>query len=455
MRTKKEKQVNPDRLPFSKALAWSTRGVSLACNVVIVGYITYYCTNILAMPATLVGTILLISKLFDGVTDLVAGYIVDKTNTRFGKARPYEFAIFGVWLTTLLMFSCPDIGMAGKAVWLLATYTLVNSIFATLLNASESVYIARATKGEDARNVLVSVNGIVIMVGSIVVSTVFPILMGTLGTQPGGWTKMIAIFAIPLGVIGIGRFVFVKERPDAVTVNSEKIKMSTLLKALKVNPFIFILAACVLLYNFVNSVGTVSSYYFQYIVGDVKKASVVGMLSLVTPFMLIIMPMILKKLSFKQVVTIGAVLGVIGNVIKGFAGANMGLIIIGSVLAVIAALPLSFYAPVMVISCMDYSEWKTGERVEGAFSAVNGFASKVGAGLSSIVVGFVMGAAGFDGSLAAQSDAALQSITALYAWIPAAFFAIIIILMHFYKLDKMMPQIKADLEKTHAAKMES
>ncbi len=441
-----KKQTASDKLPWYRALAWTTRGVSLACNIVIVGYLTYYCTNILAMPATLVGTLLLVSKLFDGVTDLVAGYIIDNTNTRFGKARPYEISIIFVWITTLMMFSCPNLGMIGKSIWIFSTYTLVNSVFATLLNASESVYISRAAKSDEARNILVSVNGIVIMLGTVIVSTVFPILMGSLGTSAGGWLKMIAIFALPLGVIGIGRFLFVKERDDVLTAANQKIDMKTLIKALKNNKYIFILAGAVLLFNFINTVGTVGTYYFQYIVGDVTKASVVGMLSLVTPFMLIIMPAILKKLSFSKVVIIGSIIGIVGNIIKGFAGANMGMIIAGNLLGTIAVLPLSFYAPVMVISCMDYSEWKNGERVEGAFSAVNGFASKVGAGLSSVVTGFVMGAAGFDGTLATQSASATASIVALYSWVPAVFFAIIIVLMKFYKLDNMMPQISADLE---------
>lgn len=435
-----------EKMPWYKALAWSTRGVSLACNIVIVGYLTYYCTNILAMPATLVGTLLLVSKLFDGVTDLIAGYIIDNTNTKIGKARPYEISIIFVWLTTLLMFSCPNLGVVGKSIWIFATYTLVNSVFATLLNASESVYISRAAKSDSARNVLVSVNGIVIMFGTVIISTVFPILMGTFGTSAAGWTKMISIFALPLGVIGIGRFIFVKERTDVVAATNQKVDMKTLIKALKSNKYIFLLAGAVLLFNFINSVGTVGTYYFQYIVGDVTKASVVGMLSLVTPFMLIIMPAILKRLSFSKVVIIGSVIGIVGNIIKGFAGANMGMIIVGNLLGTIAVLPLSFYAPVMVISCMDYSEWKNGERVEGAFSAVSGFASKVGAGLSSVVTGFVMGAAGFDGNLATQSASATASIVALYSWVPAVLFAIIIVLMKFYKLDKMMPQISADLE---------
>ncbi|MBK0348802.1 MFS transporter [Aerococcaceae bacterium zg-ZJ1578] len=435
-----------DKLPWYKALAWSTRGVSLSCNIIITGYLTYYCTNILAMSASLVGTILLVSKLFDGVTDLIAGYIIDNTNTKLGKARPYEVSIIFVWLTTLLMFSCPDLGIVGKSIWIFATYTLANSVFATLLNASESVYISRAVKSDMARNILVSVNGIIIMFGSVLVSTVFPILMGTLGTSSGGWQKMIAIFALPLGIIGIGRFLFVKERTDVVAAQNQGVDMKTLINALKSNKFIFLLSGAVLLYNFINSLGTVGTYYFQYIVGDVTKASVVGLISLITPFVLIFMPAILKRLSFSKVVSAGAVLGIFGNVIKGLAGANMGLIIVGNLLGVLAALPLSFYAPVMVISCMDYSEWKTGDRVEGAFSAVNGFASKVGAGLSSIITGFVMGTAGFDGTLPVQSAAANNAIVALYSWIPAVFFVVIIVLMKFYTLDDMMPQISADLE---------
>ncbi|MFK8242075.1 MULTISPECIES: MFS transporter [unclassified Facklamia] len=435
-----------DKLPWYKALAWSTRGVSLSCNIIITGYLTYYCTNILAMSASLVGTILLVSKLFDGVTDLIAGYIIDNTNTKLGKARPYEVSIIFVWLTTLLMFSCPDLGIVGKSIWIFATYTLANSVFATLLNASESVYISRAVKSDMARNILVSVNGIIIMFGSVLVSTVFPILMGTLGTSSGGWQKMIAIFALPLGIIGIGRFLFVKERTDVVAAQNQGVDMKTLINALKSNKFIFLLSGAVLLYNFINSLGTVGTYYFQYIVGDVTKASVVGLISLITPFVLIFMPAILKRLSFSKVVSAGAVLGIFGNAIKGLAGANMGLIIVGNLLGVLAALPLSFYAPVMVISCMDYSEWKNGDRVEGAFSAVNGFASKVGAGLSSIITGFVMGTAGFDGTLPVQSAAANNAIVALYSWIPAVFFVVIIVLMKFYTLDDMMPQISADLE---------
>lgn len=449
-----KKMKNPDKMPWYTLPAWATRAVSLAANVIVLGYLTFYCTNILGMSATLVGTLLLVSKLFDGVTDLFAGILIDKTNTRFGKARPYEFAIIGVWICTVLMFSCPELRVTGKAVWIFVTYTFVNSIFATLLNSSESVYIARAIKLESDRNVLVSVNGLVVTLACTVISIIFPILMGTMGTSAGGWCTMILIFAVPLGMIGLGRFAFVKERKDAVSADiGQKIVLSEFMQALGSNPFIFLLSGAGLIVTLINSIGTaVGTYYFQYVVGDITLMGVVGMLGLVAPFFLLFVPLLLKKISLSKLVIWGSAFGVIGNVLKAFAGANLGILVAGNLITTLSTLPLAYFGPIMVISCMDYSEWKIGKRIEGVFSSVNGFAAKVGAGLASALVGIVMGAAGFDGTVAVQTTQVMNSIIALYSWIPAVMFIVIIILMRFYKLDDMMPQIQAELAQRRQAK---
>lgn len=452
MSRKKEKVVNPDKMPWYTIIAWPTRGISLSCNIIVLGFLTYFCTNLLKMDPVLVGTLLLASKLFDGVTDLAAGFLVDRTNTRFGKARPYEFAIIGVWACTILMFACPDLGVVGKSIWIFLTYTFVNSVFATLLNADECVYLARAIKLESDRNILVSVNGLLITLFCTIVSIIFPILMASpLGETPNGWATFISFFAIPFAVIGLGRFFFVKERQDTDSVTSgQKIDGKAFARALKSNPYIFILAAAILFAQIITNMGTaVGTYYFDYIVNDIEKLSLVGTLSLISPFFLLLMPALLKKLTLSQSVIAGSVLGIIGNVIKGFAGANIGMLMIGSFLGLLAALPLSYYATIMVVSCMDYNEWKNGDRVEGAFSSVSGFAGKVGSGLASIIVGFVMGAAGFDVDLAVQPTAVLNCVVALNSWVPLGMFVVIIILMMLYKLDKMMPQIRADLDKRH------
>ncbi len=137
MSTKENMEVKEKAGAF-KTVAFTMSSVSRAVAVISMGYLTYYATNILGMTPALVGTLLLVSKLFDGFTDVIMGAIVDKTNTKLGKARPYELAIVGIWLCTWLMFSCPKLGAVGNAAWLFCTYTLANSLFVTMMSATES-----------------------------------------------------------------------------------------------------------------------------------------------------------------------------------------------------------------------------------------------------------------------------------------------------------------------------
>ena len=449
---KKEKIRDPYRLTAGKQLGWSGRGMSLASNVLVLTYITFYCTNMLGMDAILVGTLLLASKIFDGVTDLVAGVLIDRTKTKLGKARPYEFSIIGVWLCTILLYSCPDLGTVGKAIWIFVTYTFVNSIFATLLNASEAVYLRRAFKYEDDRSKVVSINGLLITLMCTVVSVVFPILMGTLGTTRGGWTTMLLITGIPLCLLGLTRLIVVKEVNTEGDENAKLPELKEFLPALK-NKYVWILCAVTILNNIiVNNNSAVGTYYFQYIVGDVTKMSVVGILGLVSPFLLLLMPKLLQKISIRTLFTWSFVIGAIGSAIRYFAGANMPLVVLSSLLQTVAVLPPSYFTLLLLIDIMDYHEWKTGSRIEGGISAINSFSSKLASGLSSGGVGLVMGLAGFDGTAAEITASARASIVALSSWIPLVLFIGMILVLRLFDLEGKLPQIRSELAERRTAK---
>lgn len=184
-----KKQINPDKIGIAKFWGWQSRAVSLGCMTIVYGYLMIYCTNTLGLSAGLVGTLLLVSKLFDGVTDLLAGYVIDNTKTKLGKARPYEFAIIGVWLCTWLLFSCPtEWSYTVKAVWVFIIYTFVNSILATLLSTNQTAYMVRAFPNMTQIVKLNSYGGIVVTLGCAVVSMLFPQMMATMGNI---WTWMV------------------------------------------------------------------------------------------------------------------------------------------------------------------------------------------------------------------------------------------------------------------------
>lgn len=429
------------------APAWATRAVSLAANVTLLMQITYFCTNALGLDAGITGILLLASKLFDGFTDLVAGVIVDKTKTKWGKARPYEFSILGVWICTILLFSAPNMGIVGKYIWMFVFYTLINSVFATLLNATDAVYLGRAVKEDTDRAKLMSINGIFVTLVCTVISIVLPILIATFGQQEGGWTIISAVLGVPLAIIGMGRFLFIKEMDMETAASAQKISLKVIWEALKSNKYIAIIALIGVLSNLAtNVVSGVNTYYFQYIYGDISAAATLGMISLVTPFLLLVVPALMKKFSLTQISMVGFACCVVGNLIKLINLQSMPVLLVGTLLSGVGVLPISLLVNIFLIECMDYGEWKNGVRVEAAYGAINGLGSKVGSAFASAAIGIVMQFGGFDASVAVQSSSANASIIALFAVIPAILFAVAILLFTRYDLPKKLPEIRQELD---------
>lgn len=472
MKTKKEK-VKPnwldpsttaetEVLPRYVKWAWSSRGLSMALNAVLALQLTFYLTDILGLDAATVGMLFLVSKIFDGFTDLIIGFIIDHTHTRFGKARPYEICVIFVWLFTVMLFSAPS-GMSTTATYayVFVLYILINSIFATALNGSDAVYLSRAIRNEQNRVKIMSFNGTIIMIFSMVVSILMPQLVAGIGTTRAGWRVIALSFGIPCGIIGIFRFLFVKEvvheKPENGTgAASESIPFKTSLKCLVKNKYIFILAGISICSGLVSNIGSsVSTYYYKYIVGNIGLASVVTLASAFTPLLIIFMPLLTRKISMTKILKISMVFTLAGYAIRTIGGTALPTLCLGGLLTGIGALPLSLMINIYLIDCMDYGEWKTGIRVEGVLTSLNSFSGKVASGVASSLVGVIMGMAGYDGSLAVQSAAANQSIVLLFNWLPLILTAVELVLSLFYDIDKKLPQIHKDLAARHAAKKEA
>lgn len=427
---------------------WASRAASLSVNFIIFMQITYYCTNALGLSPALVGTTLMLSKIFDGITDLVAGAIIDKTNTKLGKARPFELCILGVWIGTVLLFSTPNKwGTFGKLAYIFVLYSLVQSVFATFLNASDAVYLQRAVRTQEGQAKVLSLSAPIGMVCCAIVSISLPILMEAFGAQPGGWTIITGIFAIPAAVIGLGRFFFLKEIDVEETKKKETLSLKEILYALLHNKYIFIIGLALLLLQLLTNIGSaVSTYYFQYIYGDISAAAAIGIISLITPFFLMVFPRLMRKNSLAKLCRIAAVVGIIGHMIKLTAPASMPVLLLSNLIAGMACLPMPMLINIFLIECMDYGEWKTDRRVEGAYSSVTGFASKLGTAIASGVVGIVMEFTKFDSALPEQPQSANAAIIVLYSVIPAVLFLIQFLVMRKYDLDKKIPQIRQELE---------
>lgn len=456
--TKKEKAnwLDPttteenERLPRWLKWVWTGRGLAFSLNVVLMFQITYYCTDILSMPSALVGTLLMASKVLDAFTDLIAGYIIDRTHTKLGKARPYDFFIPLLWIGTILLFSVPNFGVVGKAVYIFILYALVNSVCATFLMASDPIYMKRTIRSDKNKMSVTSFQGAFILIGSTIVGILIPQLIKTIGSEKSGWTIIAVMFAVPLTIIGSIRMFTVREViTDEDISGKSKFSIGEGLKAFFKNRMIILLCLMALLNNAISAITQATvTYYAKWILSDVGMASLISLPTLLTPIILIFTPAISQKIGTGKLIRIGFVMAVAGYAIRLIFGANIIAILVGSVLAAVGMIPIGTLLSIYEMECIDYGEWKTGVRVEGMITSGCGFATKVGSAVGSGIIGVLMSAAGYVSSNTAvsQSASALSMIKFLFNGIPLILTAVALIFAFFYAVDKVRPQMNADLE---------
>lgn len=447
------------KMPFWYSLAWSSRGISAALNVILIGYVTYYATDMLRLSALTIGSLLMVSKIIDAITDLGAGYLIDKTHTRFGKARPYEIFIVLEWIFTVLLFSAPEGNQTLQYVWLFALYVLINAVCTTALGAADAVYMARTFTTENNRLKAMSVNGVVVMFISIIFNIMTPLLINSVGATKSGWTVLAISLAVPLSLIGILRFIFCKEietSEDMPGTETGKKIDDTLFKdkigALAKNKPLFIVVVLMLITMIINGMSTAQTYYFKYIMGNLDLMSVASMTAMVTPFMLFFFPALSRKMGTTRILQVGAGLGIFGMLIRTIGGANMTTIMIGSLFSALATMPISMMINTYLIDCMDYGEWRTGIRVEGLVASVVNFANKLGGSIASGLIGVVMGMAGYKGELEVQPASANAAIAGLYNLLPLFLYIIFLVLAIMYPVDKVRSQMTEDLQRKHGEK---
>ena len=448
---KKENKTNEKKsITFPQLMAWSSAGFSAAMQSVIVGFLSIYCSTILGLEPALVGTILLATKILDCFTDLFIGYLIDNTNTKIGRGRPYDLALVGTWISTVLLYSCP----AGwstvlKCIWLALVFTIMNSGFISLFYSAQNPYMVRAFNNSDAYVKISAYGGLVAMLGGVLVSILFPQLRATMGTTASGWTKMILMFAIPGILVGVIRFLTIKEK-YSLDIKTEHTTIKDILHALKENKLIYIIAFMFMVYQLIANMG-VNTYYFTYVVKDIGKESIMSIFAVLILPVMLIFPPLLKKVSLDKVIIWGLWACVVGCVINWFAVDNMVLIFISGLLKGVGIIPISMMSGLMVLDCADYNEWKGLPRMEATLGIVQGLAGNVGNALGSFVLGLCLTLSGFitttEGQVVTQPESAVTMVRLLVSFIPLVLYIITILILRKYTLSKMMPQIHDDLEK--------
>lgn len=442
-----------DRLPFFKFLAWKSSDVaSAAAFLLCTNYLSMFCTDFLGLTPAVVGTILLVSNIIDFITDFIGAIIVDNTNTKWGRGRPYELSIVGVTICTILLFATPNSwSNTVKILWVFFVYTFEFGVFNTLRVAGGNPYTIRAWKNN--RKVIGKISsygGFVTTLGSMVISTTFPTMMAKMATSAEGWLPLVAMYMVPLTLISTLRFIVVKEDTSIDAGKHVKVDFKMILTLMKKNKYAWLYAGIIFLFNTITSMGTIT-YYWKYIVGDTSMMGIVSIFgTLMLPLMLIF-PILLKKFAPAQIIGAATVISAVGYAMNFFAGSSIPMLLGAGLLSAFAMLPISYLTFMLVMDLASYNEYLGMPRMEASLGAVfNGFGQQLGQGVGAAVTGFMLTAAGYvaaeGDAIVAQPDSAIAMIRTLHSFVPAILMILTgVCAFLMVKLSRQMPQIEAEV----------
>lgn len=421
----------------------------LGCNLVfstMASYLMVFYTDVFGITAAAAGTMMLITKFIDALTDTGMGLIVDRTHTKWGQGRPYflfgavPFAVF-----TFMTFYIPNLGSSGKLVWAYVSYCLLCTAY-TVVNIPLNTIVPRLTSDIHERDVLVSTRMICAMIGTAIVMSITAPMVEFFGkgNEAKGYLVTMTIYGIAAMFIFFLTFASTKEVVPP-TVSQENLSLRENFKRLTGQAWILFFLNLFYFSLYVVRSTTVL-YYFKYNLGRTDWLSLVGILGILSGLpMLLILPELEKKFSKKNLMFFSVALYIAGDLLI-YAGRNsaacllIGLVITG--LGIYGIFGLTFSMQPDVI---DYSEYKKNASVAGLIAAIQGFFVKGGMGLTSFVIGAFLKNGGYVAN-AVQTEKALSYIEICFIWIPIVLCIAIAALTWFYKLDSIRGEMTEELE---------
>lgn len=421
----------------------------LGCNLVfstMASYLMVFYTDVFGITAAAAGTMMLVTKFIDALTDTGMGLIVDRTHTRWGQGRPYfaigaiPFAVF-----TFMTFYIPSFSSGGKLIWAYITYCLLCTAY-TVVNIPLNTIVPRLTSDIHERDILVSTRIVCAMAGTAIVMSITAPLVKFFGNgnEAKGYLITMTVYGIAAMLIFFVTFASTKE-VVAPTVSDEKKSLKDTFKGLTGQAWILFFLNLFYFSLYVVRSTTVI-YYFKYNLGRSDWLSLVGILGILSGLpMLLALPSLEKKFSKKNLMFFSVVLYIAGDLLI-YVGRNSavcllaGLVITG--LGIYGIFGVTF---AMQPDVIDYSEYKKNSSVAGLIAALQGFFVKGGMGLTSFIIGAFLKNGGYVAN-AQQTSKALSYIEICFIWIPVVLCVAIAGLTYFYKLDGIRGDMTEELE---------
>ena len=440
------------KVPMLNKIAYGVgTGGGCVFNQIAAAFLLNYYTDTAMIGAAAIGTMFLICRVFDGISDFIMGGIVDKTHTKIGKARPWLILSGPLTLLGIVLLMNVPLGLSegGKLVYAYATYIFMNCIVYTMYGIANTALLPLLTRNTKESVMLstfsaIGNNGIGLIAGVAIT----PLVMN-LGWTAASWILGGVACVLILFSALINKEIGTDEN-NAGGPAPASVPMSEQLPAVLKNRYFWLLmliGVFSLLMN-ANAIGA-QMYYCGNVLGNPGYMTVL-MTAGQFPGLVImfLMPVIANKWSKQVFLGLGTVLLIAGFAITGLAGDNLTMIVVGTVIRSFGAGPLLSAVFALVPDVVEYGYWKFGVRTEGLISSAQSIGSKVGIGFGSAMTAWILAAVGYDQTPGAvQTDAVINAIKFDYTWLGAILGVAILVIVLLLNVEKYAPQYRGTQEK--------
>jgi GPH family glycoside/pentoside/hexuronide:cation symporter len=411
-------------------------------------FLFIFYTDVFGLHPAVVGTMMLVTRIIDAVSDPVFGAIADRTQTRMGKFRPYLlWGILPIAAAGVLTFTVPDVGDTGKIIWAYATYIFMMLAY-TFINVPYGALMGVMTADSKQRTTLTSFRFIGAFSGGSLVAYITPELVAYLGNgnEQLGWQLTMAVYGVAAALLFATTFATSKER--ILPPQKQATPVLTDIKDLFNNkPWLVLFVLAMVIMVTISLRASSGTFYFKYYV---EREDLIGSFTFVYMISLAIgaalTPLLVKFMDKRKLlIVLMSIVATLSALFYLVPKDNITLMfvlqgIIGLCLGPKSPLVFSMYA-----DTADYSQWKTGRRATAMIFSAAAFSQKLGGALAGAGIGWTLAYMGYSANTTQTADSQL-GIVLLMTLIPAAFAAGAVFCIKLYPLSaEQLEEIQKDI----------
>ena len=421
-------------------------------------FLMFYLTDTIGMNVGIVGTLIAASHLLDSITDLFFGMLIDRTQSKMGRARPWMlFGYFGCTILLVAVFMIPTSwGQTAQYAYFFITYTLLNAVFYTANNIAYATLTALITKNTSERVQIGSIRYIFAFVTTLIVQTMTIDAIAAMGNGAAAWRRIAILYGVIGLIVNTFSALSFKEMPQHelyttdfgfIDIPKKNYTLSEAARLLFSNPYFMMVCGIYLLSQISQSFLSMGVFFMKYVLrneGLLKAFSLFSNVPLILG--LIITPWLVKKLrGMYKLNIVGYILAVvsrIGILISAYAGSIFGMLVC-TALSALGTTPLHGDMNALIASCSEHTFLKYGKRIDGSMYSCASFGIKTGASIGTAVSGWLLAAAGYIENAAVQSSGTITMLHILYLWAPIILSIAIVILLTHMNVEKATEKLLA------------